>query len=69
MDIQYIAGVIRHFLTLGAGALVAHGFATQDMATQLVGGAMAALGIAWSLYNKYIAYKALVKATVVPSKK
>lgn len=62
MTYDIIQGLIRHILTIAGGALVHDGFATQDQSTQLVGGAMALIGICWSLYNKYQHRKALAAA-------
>jgi len=63
MGFDDIAGIVRHVLTAIAGGLVTDGFATQDQATQIVGGLMAVIGIAWSLYNKAQHRKALAAAT------
>ena len=63
MGFDDIAGIVRHVLTAIAGGLVTDGFATQDQATQIVGGLMALSAMAWSLYNKRQHRKALAQAT------
>jgi hypothetical protein len=47
-----VQGIVRHILTTGAGVVVADGYATSDQATAIIGGLMALIGIAWSLWNK-----------------
>ena len=49
---EMLNALIRHALTGAAGVLVAHGYATNDQATQLVGGAIAALGIYMTYQHK-----------------
>ena len=45
-------GLIRHALTTAGGYMVANGMiGASDMET-LVGGLMAVLGVAWSVYDK-----------------
>jgi lysozyme len=44
--------IVRHALTGAAGILVTHGYATNDQATQLVGGIMAAIAIFLSYRHK-----------------
>ena len=53
--VQQAMGFIRHFLTVVAGGMVAHGYATSDQAQQIVGGSMAVLAVGWSAYQKYSA--------------
>jgi hypothetical protein len=48
---DFIFSMLRHFLTLGAGYLVAHGIADAGTAETLVGGVMAAIAVAWSWYT------------------
>lgn len=55
-------GIIRHVLTTAAGGLVANGTVTSDQAQQIIGGIMAILTIAWSLYQKRQQRQALVEA-------
>ena len=55
--------VLRHALTGAAGVLVADGYATNDQATQIVGGIMALIGVLWSMHNKQQHAAALAAAT------
>jgi len=48
---DFIYSMVRHFLTLGAGYLVAHGIADAGTAETLVGGVMAAIAIGWSWFK------------------
>lgn len=45
---DFIFSMVRHFLTLGAGWLVARGIADAGTAETLVGGVMAAIAVGWS---------------------
>lgn len=47
-----LMGIIRHFITTSAGAFVAQGIINHDQQQTLVAGAMVAVGIALSVYNK-----------------
>lgn len=47
-----VLGLIRHAMTTAGGALVTNGVITQDDLTSIVGGALALLGIALSVWNK-----------------
>ena len=49
---EMMNAIIRHALSGAAGVLVMHGYATNQQATQLVGGAMAALAIYMTYQNK-----------------
>jgi hypothetical protein len=49
----FAAAALRHILTVGAGIIVAHGYANSSGAEQLVGAGMTIGGIAWSWYEKY----------------
>jgi len=46
--------MLRHFLTLAGGWLVARGFADAATAETLVGGVMAALAVGWSYYQHVV---------------
>jgi hypothetical protein len=49
-----LGAILRHFLTIIAGGLVARGIWTQEEAATYVGAAvLAALGLGWSLWAKY----------------
>lgn len=48
-----LTGVVRHVLTIAAGALAAHGFSVDDGTTQIVAGAIVAIiGVVWSGLHK-----------------
>jgi hypothetical protein len=58
MGIEVIVGlVVRHALTVGAGMLMAKGYADADTANALVGGGAAAVAVAWSVVQKKTAGK------------
>lgn len=48
----FAAAALRHALTVGAGALMAHGAVSSSGAEELVGAGMTIGGIAWSWYEK-----------------
>jgi hypothetical protein len=50
---QVILGLIRHVLTVGAGALVTDGYLSSSDAQTAVGAVMALAVIGWSAWNKY----------------
>jgi hypothetical protein len=50
-----VQGIVRHTLTTAGGYLVANGLATTDDTTAMVGGAVALVGVIWSLVAKRIA--------------
>lgn len=52
-----LMGVIRHVITSVAGGFVAKGLITGDQQTTLVAGAMVAVGLGLSIYNKAQAKK------------
>lgn len=69
---DYILGIVRHLLTSAAGGLIAHGYLTTDQSQQIIGGLIAIIGVAWSLYQKYEqqqAAKAAQQASQPASKK
>lgn len=47
-----IAGVIRHILTVGAGYFVAIGVTDEATAMTIVAGAVAVIGVFWSIWAK-----------------
>ena len=49
---QETLGVIRHALTAAGGGLIANGAVTADQWQAIVGGVIAVLGVAWSIYQK-----------------
>jgi len=48
---DFIFSMVRHFLTLGGGWLVARGIADAGTVETLVGGVMAAVAVGWSWYT------------------
>lgn len=52
MSKDVILGLIRHVLTTLGGSVVASGYLAQDQVTALVGGAVALLGVIWSVLDK-----------------
>lgn len=52
MNFDAVLGLVRHALTFGGGYLVAQGLATNDDVTTWVAGIAAAIGVAWSIYQK-----------------
>ena len=49
---QEVMGLIRHALTTVGGMFVANGMITNTDQDAIIGGLMAAIGVAWSLYDK-----------------
>jgi len=47
----YFASLLRHVLTAAGGYLVGKGLVSSDQAGELVGAAVTASGVAWSIYN------------------
>jgi len=47
----YFASLLRHVLTAAGGFLIAKGFVSSGQADELVGAAVTASGVAWSIYN------------------
>lgn len=57
---KYAGSLIRHGLTLAAGALVAHGLSNNDDLMKLAADLTPVLiSISWSLINKYLTHQAL----------
>jgi len=48
----FLASIVRHSLTVAAGALVAHGTVSSSTGEQLVGAGMVVAGLAWSWWDK-----------------
>lgn len=55
---EYVTAVIRHGLTAGAGWLVTKGIIDQAGSTELIGAVVGAIGVAWSLWHKFLLNKA-----------
>ena len=47
----YFASLLRRVLTAAGGFLVAKGLVSTDQAGELIGAAVTASGVAWSIYN------------------
>lgn len=62
-----LLGAIRHALTLGAGYIVAHGWATNDQASALTGGLVALCAIAWSAWESRNKRVAVNQALATPT--
>lgn len=52
MDKGTALGIVRHILTAAGGVLVTKGVIDDVGLTQAVGGLIALLGVAWSMYDK-----------------
>ncbi len=63
-----ILGVLRHFLTIGAGMLITHGMLTTALVSPelIAGAAVALLTIGMSMYQKFTARRVLVTALAYP---
>lgn len=60
---EMLASIIRHFLTIGAGFLVARGIWTpEDAATYVAAVTLALVSVAWGLYQKYMSRSKLTTA-------
>lgn len=49
---EMMNAILRHALTGAAGVMVAHGYATNGQAEQIVGGLMAVVGVYFSYRQK-----------------
>ena len=73
---KFVASNVRHWLTLGAGLLVAKGYLDQESATAaaegiasgstelIVGGVMFLIGQGWSLVDKFTGKKEEIETKV-----
>jgi hypothetical protein len=52
VNIAAIGGLVRHALTTAAGAAAAAGYLAESDVSVVVGGVMALIGVAWSIYEK-----------------
>ena len=52
MNKDIILGIIRHMLTLGGGALITRGYASNTDVEQLAGALMTVFGVLWSIWQK-----------------
>jgi len=62
---QILAGQLRHFLTTGAGMLVAGGYISQSDTATVIGFGMLVAGIGWSALEKYLRQKAPQVAQII----
>lgn len=52
MTQEQLFGIFRHVLTIAGGYLVAQGMLSEGALTEIVGGIMASVGVAWSWWSK-----------------
>lgn len=52
MDWSIVGGFVRHILTAAGGGLVANGTVTGSEWEAVVGGAVAIIGVIWSIVQK-----------------
>jgi hypothetical protein len=52
MNTAVILGIVRHLLTGLGGAVVAQGWASEEMVTQGIGAIVTLAGLAWSIVDK-----------------
>jgi hypothetical protein len=52
MDWSIVGGFVRHILTAAGGGLVANGTVTGSEWEAVVGGAVAIIGVIWSVVQK-----------------
>lgn len=65
---EAIASILRHFLTIAAGYLVARGIWTQGSATSYVeAAALALISVGWAIWQKYETRQKLVTALAMTS--
>ena len=62
-----LGSILRHFLTIAAGYLVAQGIWTQEEAmTYVAAAALGLLGVGWSVWQKSKAHALIEKALDMP---
>ena len=52
MSKEQVLGIIRHALTAIGGMAVILGYYDESTVTQIIGGAMTAIGFVWSIVDK-----------------
>lgn len=52
MNQEQIFGVIRHFFTAIGGIVIAQGYISDGMYTELSGAVLALVGVIWSITSK-----------------
>ena len=67
--LDFVMGLVRHGLTLGGGAIITSGYATQDDVTAAIGAITALVGVVWSAVSKHLAKEKLDKAIKAPAGK
>lgn len=48
-----LVGILRHFLTIGAGGLASHGIINANATETVVSIGIAGAGVGWSIWDKY----------------
>ena len=62
-----LGSILRHFLTIASGYLVAHGIWTQEEAmTYVAAAALGLLGVGWSVWQKSKTHALIEKALDMP---
>ena len=51
MSQEQVLGMVRHFLTILGGAVVAKGVTDEGTMTMIVGGIVSVIGVLWSVYS------------------
>lgn len=64
-DWEVVGGFVRHVLTGLGGSAVTAGIITTDELTAVVGGAVAILGVVWSVIQKRVAARKKAEAVQV----
>jgi hypothetical protein len=62
MNSPVVFGIVRHLLTIGAGALASRGVIGENESETLVGAVLALVAIGWSAYEKRVAARKLEEA-------
>ena len=57
MSQEKIMGIIRHTLTFAGGFIIQGGYATEDLTTEAIGGAISLVGLIWSIVKNAKAKK------------
>lgn len=57
MNKDTILSILRHLLTFVGGLVVAKGYLSESLATQLIGGIPTFIGAAWGAVDEYRAWK------------
>jgi hypothetical protein len=51
MKKEQVLGLVRHLLTIGGGIAINRGIADETLVTEIIGGILTFVGIAWSIYS------------------